>query len=140
MSKKTKPLWLPLYVEKFLADTTGLTLAQKGAYVMLLCAMWRSDDGSLPNDDKGLSRSIGTDKRNWWRIWPAIKHLFDVDGDLVTNTHLQSELGKSNAIIVARRAAGAMGAQMRALKNRLYVPTQPAPKLLKDNDRGSANA
>jgi uncharacterized protein YdaU (DUF1376 family) len=140
MSKRIKPIWMPLYIEKFLADTTGLTLAQKGAYVMLLCAMWRSDDGVLPNDDRGLSRSAGTDRRNWLRIWHGIKHLFDVDGDLVTSAHLQSQLGKSNAIIVTRRAAGALGATVRALKNRHYVPTQHAPKPLKTNDGGSANA
>ena len=135
-----RPIWMPLYVEKFLADTTGLTLAQKGAYAMLLCAMWRSDDGTLPNDDKALSRSAGAHRKHWWQIWPGIKHLFDVDGDLVTSTHLQSELGKSNAIIVARRAAGAIGGQMRVLKASLCREPLTPPKPLKKNNGPQANA
>ena len=41
---------MPLYVEKFLADTSGFTPTEGGAYINLLCAMWRSDDGTLPNE------------------------------------------------------------------------------------------
>ena len=81
MSTRMKPLWMPLYVEKFLADTGGLTPSQGGAYIRLLCAMWRSEDGTLPNNDAKLARSAGVGSNNWMRVWPAIKSLFDIDGD-----------------------------------------------------------
>ena len=42
MSKEKKnsmrPHWMPLYVEKFLADTSGFTPTEGGAYINLLCA------------------------------------------------------------------------------------------------------
>jgi uncharacterized protein YdaU (DUF1376 family) len=120
MSKnKCKPLWMPLYVEKFLADTAHLSPSQGGAYVRLLCKMWLSEDGTLPNDPALLARVGGVYPPKWKRVWGAIKSLFDVDGDLVTNADLQAELGKANAIIVTRRAIGSLGGQTTQIRRGL---------------------
>ena len=130
-----RPIWMPLYVEKFLADTGGLTPSQGGAYISLLCSMWRSEDGTLPNNDAKLARSAGVGHNNWGRVWPAIKSLFDIDGERVTNPDLQAELGKANALIVTRRVVGALGGQVTQIKRGFSenrsAPTLKAPKPLK---------
>jgi uncharacterized protein YdaU (DUF1376 family) len=140
MKNKTRPIWMPLFIEKFLADTRGLTLSQTGAYINLLSAMWRSGDGTLSNNDKDLARSAGAERKHWWQIWPAIESLFDVDGDRVTSTHLQSELGRANARIVMKRAAGSLGGQTTQFKRGLSRDPLPTPKPLKSNDWAQACA
>ena len=131
---------MPLFVEKFLADTRGLTLSQTGAYINLLAAMWRSEDATLSNNDKDLSRSAGAERKHWWQIWPAIESLFDIDGDRVTSTHLQAELGRANARIVMKRAAASLGGQTTQFKRGLSRDPLTPPKPLKSNDGAQACA
>lgn len=143
-NKKKKPIWMPLYVAEFIADTAHLTAAQGWAYINLLCAMWRSDDGTLPHDADHLARAGKVyHRQNWSRIWKAIKSLFDVDGDRVTSAPLQSELGKANALIVSRRAAASIGGRTtqfrRSMKAVQRTPIS-APKPLIYHDGAQANA
>ena len=134
MSKKTKPLWMPLYVEKFLADTTNLSAAEGWAYINLLVSMWRADDGTLPTDAVKLTRCGKVYPPRWSRVWSAIKHLFDVDGDRVTSVELQAERGKANALLVTKRAAASLGGhttQFKRSMNGVHTPSMKAPKPLK---------
>ena len=107
--RRVKALWMPLYVTDFIADTTNLTASQGWAYINLLCAMWRTEDGTLPHDADTLARVGKVHRPRWAKVWGAIKSLFDVDGDRVTSASLQAELGKANALIVTRRAAAQLG-------------------------------
>ena len=149
MSKrKESPHWMPLYIEQFLADTANLTPAQGWAYINMLCAMWRSDDGTLPNDQEALARVSRIGANNWPRVWKGIKSLFDIDRDLVASTHLQAELGKANAKIAVKRAAGALGGITTQLRKSwarsasapALTKTLNAPKPLENNDGAQASA
>jgi uncharacterized protein YdaU (DUF1376 family) len=139
-SRPCKPLWMPLYVTQFLADTTHMTATQGWAYINLLCAMWRSDDGTLPNDNAVLARVSKVHPPLWEKAWNAIKHLFDVDGDRVTSAALQAELGKANAKIVMKRAAAAVGGKTTQFKRWGSPIFKTAPKPLKSNDGAQADA
>jgi uncharacterized protein YdaU (DUF1376 family) len=142
--RRVKPLWMPLYVAEFIADTTNLTASQGWAYINLLCAMWRTQDGTLPNDADTLARVGRVHRPRWEKVWNAIKSMFDVDGDRVTSTALQAELGKANALIVTRRAAAHIGGLTtqfrRASMNAIHRSPMTAPKPLKINDGAQANA
>jgi uncharacterized protein YdaU (DUF1376 family) len=141
--RRVKPLWMPLYVVEFIADTTNLTASQGWAYINLLCAMWRSDDGTLPNDEATLAKVGKVHPPRWVKVWAAIKHLFDIDADRVTSVPLQQQLGKANAIIVSRRAAARLGGQttqFRRSMNHVHRSTRSAPKPLENNDGAQANA
>jgi uncharacterized protein YdaU (DUF1376 family) len=141
--KKKKPIWMPLYVAEFLADTASLTAAQVGAYINLLCAMWRSEDGTLEHDADTLARVGRVHRPRWARVWGAIKHLFDVDGDRVTSVPLQAELGKANALIASRRAAARIGGrttQFRRTMNPPSLRTMTPSNPLKNNNGAQANA
>ena len=144
MSKKVKPIWMPLYVTQFLADTAHLTAAQVGAYINLLCTMWNTKDGTLPNDTAALSRAGRVTPNNWRRTWQPLKPMFDIDGDLVTSADLQAERGKANALIVSRRAAGSIGGQTTQFYKRRSSHSEQttlrASKPLKYNDGPQANA
>jgi uncharacterized protein YdaU (DUF1376 family) len=141
--KRCKPIWMPLYVARFLADTAHLTVSQVGAYINMLCAMWNSKDGTLPNEPDVLARASRVHPPNWERTWKAIKSLFDIDGDRVTSTELQAELGKANARIVLKRAAGSLGGQTTQFKRTLrpgLADSLTPPKAMRNNNGAQANA
>ena len=145
--RRVKPLWMPLYIAEFIADTTNLTASQGWAYINLLCAMWRSNDGTLPNDADTLARVGKVHRPRWAKVWGAIKSLFDVDGDRVTSVSLQAELGKANAKIVQARAAAHLGGATtqfrrsnRAPMNAIHRSPMTAPKPLNNNDGAQADA
>lgn len=145
MSKnKCKPLWMPLYVSKFLADTAHLSAHQCGAYINMLCAMWRSDDGTLLNDEKLLMKVGKVHPPHWRQTWKAIGSLFDIDGERLTNTDLQAELGKANAKIVLKRAAASLGGQTAQFKRTalsMHCKESKTPSnALKNNNGAQANA
>ena len=143
MSKDKRPFWMPLFVAEFIADTALLTATQVGAYIRLLCAMWRSDDGTLPHDAKTLARIGNIHPPKWRVIWSGIKHLFDIDGDRVTSVPLQAELGRANARIVVARAKGSLGGQTTQLKRSMstcYRYPKTPPKPLNNNDGAQAGA
>lgn len=56
---------LPLFTDAFIADTTHLTAAQTGAYIMLLIVAWRTPECALFDDDKLLARWARMDRRTW---------------------------------------------------------------------------
>lgn len=82
---------LPLWTDAYLSDTGHLTTIEHGAYLLLLMTMWRND-GSLPNDDKRLSRFCRLTMGQWLRIKPVIMEFFSVDGDEITQGRLTDEL------------------------------------------------
>jgi uncharacterized protein YdaU (DUF1376 family) len=84
MGKPTKPFWMRLHVAEFIADTANMTAIQGWAYIQLLLAMWRSDDGTLPHDADTLAHIGKVPRYRWEKVWAAIGRFFDVDGDRVT--------------------------------------------------------
>jgi len=144
MSKRHHPLWMPLYVTKFLADTAHLTAHECGVYINMLCAMWKSDDGTLPNDGAVLAKIGKVHPPHWKRTWKALKSLFDIDGDRVTSADLQAQLGKSNALIVMKRVAASLGGQVSQFNRRaLNIPCKDfktAHNPLKNNNGAQASA
>lgn len=56
---------LPLFTDAFISDTTHLSAAQTGGYLMLLIVAWRTPDCALPDDDALLARWARMDRRTW---------------------------------------------------------------------------
>ena len=48
--------YMPFYVGDHVAATSHLSAEEHGALCSLLFAMWRTEDGTLPNDLKALAR------------------------------------------------------------------------------------
>lgn len=68
--------WMPLYIGDYLADTARLTVAQHGAYLLLIMDYWRN--GPPPDDDATLARIIGATGAEWRKLRPAIVGFFSV--------------------------------------------------------------
>lgn len=56
----------------FLADTTHLSAAETGAYVMLLVSAWRTKTCGLPDNDRDLSRWARCSAKEWAKIKPRV--------------------------------------------------------------------
>jgi uncharacterized protein YdaU (DUF1376 family) len=105
--------WLPLYCADYLGDTAHLTVAQSGAYLHLLMAMWLAG-GYLPNDEVKLARCARVSLWVWRKsIAAEIMPLLMVTEQGVTQKRLQAELIKCQSISVARSSV----ARSKHLKN-----------------------
>lgn len=82
MSKPPKTdTWMPLFIADYQAATSRLTLAEHGAYLLLIMDYWRN--GPPPSDDAVLARILAIDRREWMKLKPAVLRFFQtIDGQL----------------------------------------------------------
>lgn len=107
--------YMALWVADFVGDTTHLSDAEVGQYLLLLMAMWRCG-GTLPNDPARLARVARTD-----RVSDAVMALLTIGDGTVTQKRLQKELAYT------RERSAKQSANAKA-------------RWLKDNDSGNATA
>lgn len=85
--------WMPLYVADYLADTTHLSAAEHGAYLLLIMHYWQN--GGLPTDDRRLARIARMTTKEWNKARPAIAEFFS-DGWL--HERVEVEIGRANEV------------------------------------------
>lgn len=106
------PAYMPLFIADYLADTQHLSVAEHGAYMLLIMNYWRL--GSLPNDEKKLARIARCSDREWKSVSGTIRDLFNDDW---THNRIEKELKKAREKSEARSEAGTRGGKAKALKN-----------------------
>lgn len=92
--------WMPLYVADYLADTRRLTMAEHGAYMLLIMEYWRN--GGLPNDERRLARIVGASEEEWAAVRDNIAEFF-CEG--WRHKRIDDELAKSGEVSERRAAA-----------------------------------
>ena len=80
---------LPLKTDALIADTSHMTPEQFGAYMRLLCAMWRHG-ATLPDDPKELARIVGLTPRRWQRIAEQVLRPCQKSGGILSQKRLTS--------------------------------------------------
>lgn len=64
--------WFQFWVTDYIAETSRWSVADEGAYVRLLCAIWQNaaenDDPSLPDDTEQITDLLGISERDWERL------------------------------------------------------------------------
>ena len=70
---------MPFFVGDYLRsiDVRLMTLAERGAYVHLLCLNWQ--EGRLPKDPKKLATLLDCSLQEFQQIWEGIRHQFKED-------------------------------------------------------------
>jgi len=63
--------FIKFYPSDFLAGTSGLSPAERGVYITLLCLIYETD-GQVPRDDARLSRRCGSPKASFKRTLDAL--------------------------------------------------------------------
>ncbi len=74
MGSATK-YWYPHHIEKYRRKTGHLTIAEHGAYRLLMDAYW-DRRGPLPIDETRLRKLIGADKEEWDSVRDAVLAFF----------------------------------------------------------------
>jgi len=96
--------YMPLYIPDLFADTMHLNCLERGAYMQLLCHMWRGG-GKLPADDARLSRLLQLTQTEWVEIKDIILPFFIKRGNSISQKRLSKELAKyDNKIVKAKNA------------------------------------
>lgn len=104
---------LPIFTDALLGDTQHLSQAEFGAYMLMLIVAWRTEDCSLPNDDKYLARITRSD-RNWRRIKEAVIGFWTVGNDSqLRQKRLSKERLRVTELTLQRRSAGTSSALKR---------------------------
>lgn len=97
--------YMPLYIPDLFADTMHLNCFERGAYIQLLCHMWRAG-GKLPADDARLSRLLQLSVGEWVDIKGEILPFFIKRGNSISQKRLSKEMAKyDNKIVKAKTAA-----------------------------------
>ena len=115
------PPWMPLYVADYLADTTHMSAAEHGAYLLLIMNYWQK--GGLPKDEALLARICRMSSREWGKSRGVLSALFE---DGWTHHRIDSELEKARVKSEARAECGSRGGKAKALKDndaRLAIAT-----------------
>ncbi len=116
---------LPLFTDSFIADTTHLTAAETGAYLMLLMCAWRRPNCDLPDDDKLLARWSRCTPRQWSVVRPAVMQFWDFEDELFT----QKKLSKVRGMVQLKSDLAARAGRASALKRKNTEPTDDDPTL-----------
>lgn len=123
---------LPLFTDAFISDTTHLTAAQTGAYIMLLFHAWRARDCALPDDDRILARMARMDGRAWASQKGVVMSFWDkVDVDGVQKWVQRRLLDERKFVDLRSRKnaeAGKASALKRLNRRSTTVATKRQPK------------
>lgn len=138
---------LPIWTDALLGDTTHLTQAEFGAYLLMLIVAWRSPGCCLPNDEKYLARITRSHlARNWRVIRSAVMPFWRLgeDGQLrqkrLSQVHLvsaelrlkASAAGKSSSLKRKERLSTTVEALLAASTNQTSTLPSPSPKERKE--------
>jgi uncharacterized protein YdaU (DUF1376 family) len=107
----SRPIWMPLYVADYIADTRHLTTLQHGAYLLLIMEYWQK--GRLPADDKKLQIICSMSPWLWRRNKAALAALFDRDW---RHRRIDEELKKAFELRLKRSVYGSRGGRAKHSK------------------------
>lgn len=111
----SRPIWMPLYIADYIADTRHLTTLQHGAYLLLIMEYWQK--GKLPDDDYGKVQITGLTKSLWRRNKPTLQAMFS--GPEWRHARIDRELEKANNLRLKRQVFGAKGGRLSRGRNNL---------------------
>jgi uncharacterized protein YdaU (DUF1376 family) len=123
---------MKLYIGDELSNTSHMTPAEFGSYILLKMHYWRF--GSLPTDDERLARIAKVAPDQWRDIMPSIGPLFE---DGWRDPKLEAQRDEAEEKHLARVEAGKKGGRPRRDEKQSYKhsfseqkakPKQPEPE------------
>lgn len=85
--------YMPLYIAEYMADTAHLTMAEHGAYLLLIMTYWQTEK-PLPDDDKKLAMICRTTLKGFRQIKSTVSLLFTHRGNTLVHKRVEEELYK----------------------------------------------
>jgi uncharacterized protein YdaU (DUF1376 family) len=126
--------YFPFYVKDWLASRSvkRMTLAQRGAYLELLCAQWL--DGSLPDDKDELRAILAVSEPEFSKVWSRVEPMFPVCSDGQRRNEKLSEL-REKALEKSEKASASVS--KRWAKSEQVEPKNDTNVLRTNYDRNT---
>jgi uncharacterized protein YdaU (DUF1376 family) len=105
-------LWMPWFIKEHRANASTLTHIEHSALCYLLMLFWEHD-GSLPNDDKFLSKHLRLSIKQWQAMRPTLLHDCTISGGSISHPKLVAEIAKAKVNVEQKRKAGQASAAAR---------------------------
>ena len=118
-------------------DVVCMSMAQKGAYITLICYCWRED--KLPNNPDYIRKLLGNVPK-WKTLWNGIKHKFEVQGDYLVHPRLEKEKIKQEEYRRKKSIAGKIGMEKRWNKPKIIDNTVNNSLITKNNSSSSTSS
>ena len=115
MSEKVD-IFMPIYIGDYLKDTTFLTTAEHGAYLLMLMACWQH--GAIPNKSAVICRITGLTKAEWDDLKETIMPYFKIRGGEIHHSRVDRELEAAREKKKKAVSRGKAGADARWKKDR----------------------
>lgn len=108
--------WMPMFWGDYLKDTTHLSTAEHGAYLLLIAHYWVTRS-PLPSDDERLRRIARMEKSEWRKSRDAVLAFFIEADDGWHQGRIEEELGKWSNLREMRRDRAGKAASARWAKH-----------------------
>ena len=118
-------------------DVVCMSMAQKGAYITLICYCWRED--KLPNNEDYIRKLLGNIPK-WKTLWNGIKHKFEIQGDYLLHPRLEKEKIKQEEYRNKKSIAGKKGMEKRWNKPKIIDNTVNNSLITKNNSSSSTSS
>ena len=117
-------------------DVVCMSMAQKGAYITLICYCWL--EHKLHKNDDHIRNLLGN-ARNWKTLWNGIKHKFEIQGDYLVHPRLKEERIKQEEYRKKKSNAGIEGMKKRWNKSDNNHNTVKEVLITKNNSSSSTS-
>lgn len=104
--------YMPFYTAEYMNDTAHLTMAEHGAYLLLIIHYWHTEK-PLPDDDKKLAQICKTTLKGFRRIKLTVSLLFTHRGNTLVHKRIEKEIKEYYEKLDAKRLSGKLGAEKR---------------------------
>ena len=109
----SRPIWMPLYVRDYLADTRHLTTLEHGAYLLLIMEYWQK--GKLPTDDQNLRKICAMTYHSWKQHKLTLQAMFS--GPEWRHHRIDQELKKAFELRLKRSVYGSKGGHSSSVRH-----------------------
>lgn len=117
--------FFPLYVSKYEARTTHLTILEDGAYMRLLRLCWATPGCSIPADEAWIMRKMrARSKAERAAIEQVLEEFFRLENGRYSNPKLAEIFAEAEATHKKRSNAGAKGGKSKSLKTNNSPPSR----------------
>ena len=110
--KKDLLLWMPWYIGDYLRDTTHLSVAEHGAYLLMMATAWQTH-GLLPLKDDQLRRIARMTPDEWEASRDTLIAFWTLTDYGYMQPRLSEELEQAKSLMKQKSAAGKEGAKAR---------------------------
>ena len=116
MPKTEIGAWFKFYPQDWLASATasGLSLAERGAYMTLLCVAW--EHGGIPADTKRLAVMLGVSRQEFEELWGGLHAKWREHPDdpkRLVNPRQEDVRASQQRLYDARSEAGRLGGKAK---------------------------